>query len=83
MNKFNGRLTLRNDFHGTTAAVIVKNGIISHSSLKRVRAKLCGMKDCSCGGIRGIQEMFFDYCYDRDGEYAKVYEKGGLCYEEM
>ena len=72
MNKFNGKLTLRNDFHNTEAIVIAKNGIISHSSLKRARAKLCGMKNCYCGDIRGTQDMIIDICYDRDGEYAIV-----------
>ena len=75
MNKFNGKLTLRNDFHNTEATVIVKNGIIFHSSLKRARAKLCGMKNCYCGDIRGTQDMIIDTCYDRDGEYAIVAEK--------
>ena len=75
MGKINGKLTLRNDYHNTEATVIVKNGIISHSSLKRARAKLCGMKNCYCGDIRGIQDMIIDICYDWDGEFAKVAEK--------
>lgn len=73
--QINGKLTLRNDFHNTEAIVIAKNGIISHSSLKRARAKLCGMKNCCCGDIRGPQDMIIDTCYDRDGEYARVAEK--------
>lgn len=72
MNKYNGKLTLRNDFHNTEATVIVKNGIISHSALKRARAKLCGIQECSCGEIRGPQDMIIDRCYDCDGEYVNV-----------
>jgi len=75
MNKYTGKLTLKNDLHGTEATVIVKDGIISTASLKRARKKLCGMKDCACGDIRGIQDMIIDICYDYNGEYAKVSEK--------
>lgn len=75
MKKYNGRLTLRNDVHGTEATVIVRDGIISHASLARARRILCGMGDCACGDIRGTQDMIIDLCYDRDGEYATVAQK--------
>ena len=75
MKKYNGKLTLRNDFHHTSATVTVKDGVISGSSLKRAKKKLCGMKDCSCGSIRGRQDMVIDVCYDYDGEYATVSHK--------
>lgn len=69
---YTGKLTLRNDFHQTEATVLVKNGVISPRSLKRARKKLCGMRDCCCGGIRGTQDMVIDLWFGEQGEYARV-----------
>ena len=77
---YSGKLTLRNDFHNTEATVIVKDGVISAGSLKRAEKKLCGMKDCCCGGIRGRQYtkdgtlIIVEREYDYYGEYARIFE---------
>ena len=70
MKKYSGRLILRNDFHNTEVVVIAKEGILSESSLNRARKKLCGIKECLCGDIRGRQDKIIDF-YEN---YAKVWE---------
>lgn len=50
-------VTLKNDFHRTTAKV--RTGKLSNATIKRVQKKLCGIKGCLCSGnlgIRGEQE---------------------------
>ena len=51
------KITFINEFHGTTATVIAKGTrnryYISASAYKRAINKLCGVKGCMCGGIRG------------------------------
>ena len=61
------RVTRRNDFHRTTATVRVevrsqnvsgyveRFAYLSPSQTRRVGRKLCGIKGCSCGTIRGDQ----------------------------
>lgn len=48
---------LVNNFHGTRAAVrpIEEDGryYISIATYRRVQRKLCGIKGCLCGGVRG------------------------------
>ena len=62
-------LTIKNNFHGTEARVksevwtaedihgftVIRTALNERQSA-RVGRKLCGMKDCTCGGIRGPQE---------------------------
>lgn len=72
---FNGKLILRNDFHGTEAVVVVKDGIVFNPSLKRARAKLCGMSDCQCGGIRGVQDVVIDSRWFNGKEYLLIANK--------
>jgi len=50
------KITLRNEFHGTKATVIVRDGYISAGSMRRALKKLCGMNDCCCGVIYGPQD---------------------------
>ena len=63
-------VTIKNNFHGTEARVksevfwaedinskSVLRVILSDTQANRVGRKLCGMKDCTCGGIRGPQEL--------------------------
>jgi len=40
--------TIRNDYHNTFARV--KYGKLSPRTVKRVRAALCGIDNCTCGG---------------------------------
>ncbi len=47
-------LTLINNFHNTSAKVYVANdNSISETQRKRVKAKLCGVQGCNCGGYAG------------------------------
>jgi hypothetical protein len=55
MNATRTTLTLSNDFHQTSVIVHPLNSHLSASQMRRVRRELCGMADCSCGGIRGHQ----------------------------
>jgi len=47
------KLTIENTFHNTSASVVVSTESMTMSarSIKRADNKLCGMSDCSCGGI--------------------------------
>lgn len=58
--------TITNDFHSTSVTVVVPaDGILSVSQTKRVYRELCGMSDCTCGGIRGSQDGVPDgFCVD-------------------
>lgn len=52
------RIILENDFHRTEAIVLCEaissdSYELSASQYRRARRKLCGMKDCTCGMIRG------------------------------
>ena len=47
------RITFTNDFHGTEASCVTQSGILNVDQVKRLRKKLCGMSDCSCGDVRG------------------------------
>lgn len=49
-------ITLKNNFHNTEATVVVKGGIIKAAAMKAAERKLCGMKECTCGGVRGPQD---------------------------
>ena len=56
-------VTIRNDFHRTSATVLAGK-VLSQATINRVRRTLCGMADCSCGGDiseRGPQECELDY----------------------
>jgi len=47
-------VTLVNDFHGTSTAVRPSPlGVISPRAAARAARKLCGVRDCCCGGVRG------------------------------
>lgn len=65
--KSRGFITLRNDFHGTTARIIVRDGYLSARQLQRAGKKLCGVADCKCSaedGTRGPQDVKLDFDYD-------------------
>lgn len=82
-------ITLRNDFHNTEARIRVKSldygpdGEITARQLRRAKAKLCGVRGCTCGGIRGHQRgpqgqrLRIDNTVDRWGDDTViVYELG-------
>jgi hypothetical protein len=55
------KVTLTNDFHGTSVTVVVPaDGLLSARQTRKVRQTLCGMNDCTCGGIRGPQSELPD-----------------------
>lgn len=77
------RATIRNDFHNTEAKINIfksHNGrlLISDRQVVRVRAKLCGIADCQCGGDlgqRGKQDFEIITHQDRNGKlYAEIFE---------
>ena len=57
------KATLRNDFHNTSATVIVKNGKISELAMIRAQKKLCS-GDCTCGGVRGDQDFYIENLFN-------------------
>ena len=64
------KVTLYNDFHDTSAVVrpVLQGGryYVSHRTMSRVRAALCGTADCTCGGgplgERGPQSVEITEC---------------------
>lgn len=58
-------VTLRNDFHNTSCTIRTELNYVHYISstiyptsrqIKAAKRKLCGIKGCTCGGIRGPQE---------------------------
>jgi len=48
------RVLLYNDYHRKQTIVRIPSigyGVLSRQQLKRAEKKLCGIKDCKCGGI--------------------------------
>ena len=75
------KITLTNSFHGTAAAVIAKkeNGLhyVSYAAYRRAINRLCGVRGCQCGGIRGGDYRLEPvYSYFPTENYCKVYHKG-------
>lgn len=69
------KITLRNDFHNTEAVVIPHNlhgreGFLSARQVKRADRKLCGMSDCTCGGI--TRDVRFEYAYSEGSGFVEV-----------
>jgi len=68
-----------NDFHGTTAAVTVRNWQISQRQVRRVWIELCGEIDCEIcnyGGLRGnnkyqLRKLGGNVCNDGAEIYIK------------
>ena len=54
------KITLCNNFHDTAATVIAIDGIISARAMRRAENKLCGFSLCTCGGIRGPQDVYLE-----------------------
>ncbi len=48
------KITLTNDFHGTSVNVIPgPGGWLSSRQVRRVSRELCGSRDCYCGQVTG------------------------------
>lgn len=58
------KATLKNDFHNTEATVLVSEGKVSEAAMIRAGKKLCGIKDCTCGGVRGTQDFNIENLYN-------------------
>ena len=54
------KITLRNNFHITEATVIALDNIISARAMRRAENKLCGISDCTCGKLRGPQDVYLE-----------------------
>lgn len=50
-------ITLSNDFHRTTATLRPRDGRISRAAWRRAMRKLCPSQECTCGKIRGEQDL--------------------------
>ena len=64
------KATLKNNFHNSEVNVIVTDGKISEAAMIRAEKKLCGIKGCTCGGVRGPQDYIIENCYN--GFYTVV-----------
>ena len=58
------KATIKNNFHNSEVNVLVKDGKISETSMIRAGKKLCGIKDCTCGGVRGPQDYIIKNLYN-------------------
>ena len=72
-------VAIYNDYHRTEARVRVPGlpHTLSDSQVRRVRRKLCGMAECTCGGVldeRGGQEVEVVAWYDRRGDLSVTLE---------
>lgn len=75
------RIKLINDFHGTEATMLAReeNGLhyVRYSAYKRAVNKLCGIRGCQCGGIRGGNYRLVPvYAYFNSENYCEVYYQG-------
>jgi hypothetical protein len=59
-------VVLKNDFHNSSVTIRVPaDGVLSIGQTKRINRELCGIKECTCGGIRGEQDGIPDgFCVD-------------------
>ena len=60
-------ITLYNDFHDIEVTLRVKDGqCLSRSQYRKVQRELCGHDDCTCGTVRGPQDVVVDSTQERD-----------------
>ena len=80
------KVTLVNEFHNTEVNVIIdinEKGLfkLSDSQNSKIHKELCGLSDCTCGGVRGKcyyteSGEFFDYeALDQYGRYQVTTDK--------
>lgn len=68
-------ITIRNDFHDSTATLRISwsadgSALLSRRQVQRAKRALCGARDCACGGVlgcRGRQTAIFAYSMREDG----------------
>lgn len=70
-------ITLRNHLHNSEARVISLDGTISERAMRRARTKLCGLLDCSCGGIQGSQDVRLEPISNSSAWRISEVRKGG------
>ena len=75
------RIKLINEFHQTGVVVIAKREndlhYVSYAAYKRAINKLCGVRGCQCGGIRGGDwQLEPVYSYFPAENYCQVYHRG-------
>ena len=73
------KFTIRSKFHPTSINIVSEvDTALSESQVKRIDRALCGMSDCSCGGINNCtvedqdgnrHEMFLDTNGGKKDEY--------------
>ena len=74
------RIKLINEFHQAEVVVIAKREndlhYVSYAAYKRAINKLCGIKGCQCGGIRGGDYQLEPVCgyFPRADRYAVYYQ---------
>lgn len=63
-------VTLRNDFHNTEVDIRVPHlpYTLSKGQMARIWRVLCGQNDCTCGGVRGKQDVDIDWEFGRNGQ---------------
>ena len=75
------RIKLVNEFHQTGVVVIAKREndlhYVSYAAYKRAINRLCGIRGCQCGGIRGGDyQLELVYGYLSVENYCHVYYRG-------
>lgn len=69
------KIKLTNNFHGTEATIIVKDGRVSTRSGMRAWNTLCGVQGCICGGQLGQRGR--QYFNGKRIEIEPDFESGG------
>lgn len=55
------KFTIRSKFHPTSINIVAElDTLLSDSQVRRIDKALCGMRDCTCGGINWA-EVYGDY----------------------
>lgn len=60
-------VTFKNSFHETEARANVQDERLTSSQVKRLNKKLCGLKNCCCGGV------LFDRQYNSKDRELELY----------
>jgi hypothetical protein len=73
-------ITVKNDFHRTAANIRAEKSesgtLLTRATVARVRRKLCGISECTCGGVlgqRGPQLKGWDFAAMDHGEVMVRY----------
>ncbi len=74
------KITIRNDFHGSETRAVPNEGYLSPRQVRRIRRDLCGIPECTCGGVlseRGPQDFEIEALSDGG---VGVFSLGRNCY---